>query len=175
MTKKIAALLAHYRLEKLPVEGTFYRNTYRAKVLTDSGLPTGTAIIGLYTNEPKSLSLFHKLTHDEVWHFYHGDPFELYLLHPDGSAETVTMGSDFAAGQRVQFTVPAHTWQAARLLPGGEYALFGCTVAPGFTPDCFTGGTQAELLKTHPRQAQIIEELAVAAGEESLPAGFKDA
>jgi hypothetical protein len=64
----------------------------------------------------------------------------LYLLHPDGSSEEVVMGPDLTAGQQVQFTVPAGVWQGGCLAEGGEYALFGCTMAPGFTPGCFEAG-----------------------------------
>ena len=167
--EKINALIRHYRLEKLPVEGTFYRNTYRSATTTADKLPTATAIIALYTREPLSLSRFHKLDRDEMWHFYDGDPFVLHLLYPDGSAENVVMGVDFAAGQRVQHLVPAGTWQAGRLLPQSRFALFGCTVSPGFTPTCFSGGTASELLKKYPQQSEIIREMCVADGEEEMP------
>ena len=30
-------------------------------------------MIALYCDEPRSVSLFHKLPVDEVWHFYKGD------------------------------------------------------------------------------------------------------
>jgi predicted cupin superfamily sugar epimerase len=101
------------------------------------------------------------LAHDEVWHFYAGDPLRLVLLHPDGSAEDVVMGSDVRSGQHPQFTIPAGTWQAGELIPGGRYALFGCTMAPGFTPACFTGGSAEELLGGWPAREADIRRLAV--------------
>jgi len=65
----------------------------------------------------------------EVWHFYAGDP--LLLTLSDGDTTTrITLGTDFAQGERPQAVVPADVWQAAR--PLGRFTLVGCTVAPGF-------------------------------------------
>jgi uncharacterized protein (DUF952 family)/predicted cupin superfamily sugar epimerase len=102
-----AALLQHYRFERLPVEGTLYRSTWRSGSVDDPRPPAGTAMIGLYAESPRSVSCFHRLTRDEVWHVYGGDPFILYLLHPDGRSEEVLMGPDPLAGQRVQQLIPA--------------------------------------------------------------------
>ena len=148
------ALIERYGMQPLPVEGTLFAETYRS--------PESTAIVALYANDPPSRSHFHLLAHDEVWHAYAGDPFRLVLLHPDGSTEDVVMGRDVRAGHHVQFTVPAGTWQAGELLPGSRYALFGCTMAPGFTPECFTGGEAEELIARWPTREADIRRLAPA-------------
>jgi predicted cupin superfamily sugar epimerase len=57
--------------------------------------------------------------------------------------------------------IPAGVWQAGELVAGGDWALYGCTMAPGFTPSCFEGGTVELLLATHPRRAADIERLGV--------------
>ena len=93
--------------------------------------PAGTAIVGLYCDDPPSHSLFHRLAFDEVWHFYAGDPVRLVLLHPDGSSENVTLGADILGEERVQCVVQAGTWQAGEPVPGGEWAFFGCTGVRG--------------------------------------------
>ena len=167
-----AAMLRHYRFERLPVEGTLYRSTWRAGAASADGGPAGTAMIGLYTQSPESLSCFHRLAHDEVWHVYGGDPFVLYLLHPGGASRQVLMGASPAAGQVVQFVVPSGVWQAGCLAPGGRYALFGCTMAPGFTGGCFEAGIAADLIAQYPDQADIIRRLAVNRDERHMPAGF---
>ena len=82
------------------------------------------------------------------------------------------MGTDLAAGQQLQAVVPAGTWQAARLSAGGQYAIFGCTMAPGFTGACFEGGTVAMLMQQYPDQADLIRELAVHDKETKMPEGF---
>jgi predicted cupin superfamily sugar epimerase len=71
------------------------------------------------------------------------------------------LGRDLGAGQRVQFRVPAGTWQAGELLPGGRYALFGCTMAPGFTPECFRASPAGPLVAGWPDRAADIERLAI--------------
>jgi uncharacterized protein len=148
----------------LPVEATFFVETYHSRARTASGGAAGSAGIGLYCDDPPSRSLFHRLAFDEVWHFYGGDPLRLVLLHPDGTDEDVIMGGDVVAGQAVQHVVSAGTWQAGELAPGGAWALFGCTMAPGFTPACFEGGRVPDLLATHPHRAADIERLALPSG-----------
>ena len=147
------ALIERFDLRPLPVEGTLFAETYRSSAAS--------AIVALYSVDPPSRSNFHVLTHDELWHAYAGDPFRLILLYPDGTSADVVMGRDTGAGQHVQFTVPAGTWQAGELLPGGRFALFGCTMAPGFTPDCFEGGRAAPLIAGWPSRESDIRRLAV--------------
>jgi uncharacterized protein (DUF952 family)/predicted cupin superfamily sugar epimerase len=168
------ALLRHYRFDRLPVEGTLYRSTWRSAPALDlpgSG-PVGTAMVGLFADSPHSVSCFHRLAFDETWHVYGGDPFTLFLLRPDGVCDEVLMGSDPLAGQRVQQVVPAGTWQAGCLQAGGRHALFGCTLAPGFTGSCFEAAIADELAAQYPAQAALIHRLAVNGVESRLPAGF---
>ena len=57
-------------------------------------------------------------------------------------------------------------------MEGGRYSLFGCTLAPGFTGDIVTGGTQAELLKLYPDREQDILNYRLMGGETFMPDGF---
>ena len=171
MHPETKAIIDHYQFERLPVEGTLFISTYRSKQEFDDGKPVCTAIIALYANDPLSVSMFHKLPVDEMWHFYGGDPMRLILLHPDGTSEDVIMGSDPARGQVVQHIIPGGVWQAGHLQEGGRYALFGCTMAPGFTDDMFIGGTREELLSMYPDREEDIERLGC--GDETrMPGGF---
>lgn len=174
MHEVAAALVEHFGMEPLPVEGTLFASTYRSRTETAVGIPAGTAIVGLYCDDPPSRSLFHRLDFDELWHFYGGDPIRLVLLHPDGRSGEVFLGSDVLAGQHVQYVVPAGVWQAGELAPGGEWALFGCTVAPGFTGACFEGGGVTALLAAcYPGREEDIRRLGVPDGHDtSMPAGF---
>jgi len=173
MHPEVAALVERYGLSSLPVEGTLFASTYRSEADTADGGPVGTAMVGLYCQEPSSRSLFHRLPADEVWHFYGGDPIRLVLLHPDGTSAEVWLGPDADAGQQVQFVVPANVWQAGELHPDGVYGLFGCTMAPGFTGTGFVGGHRAHLLRTHPDRAADIERLGVPDGERAdMPDDF---
>jgi predicted cupin superfamily sugar epimerase len=104
-------------------------------------------------------SALHSLTTDEVFHFYYGDPVEMLLLDPQGSAERVILGQDLLAGQRVQFVVPRGVWQGSRILPGGEVALMGTTMAPGYEPSDFVLGDRQNLSQAFPEYADLIAKL----------------
>ena len=167
MHPKIKSLIEHYNFQPLPAEGTFFVSTYRSATEFENGKPHGTAMIGMYCDEPRSLSLFHRLTADEVWHFYGGDPLRLVLLYPDGSSKDVIMSDE-----NVQVVIPAGVWQAGHMVEGGVYSLFGCTVAPGFTGDMFEGGTQQQLLDQYPDRIDDIRKLGINTNEIHMPKGF---
>jgi len=158
-------------MTRLPVEATFFAQTYRSAGTHGDG-PLGSAGVGLFCTDPPSRSLFHRLTFDEIWHFYAGDPFRLVLLHPGGLAEDVVLG-DPLAGHSAQHVIPAGSWQAGEVASGGAWSFFGVTMAPGFTAACFEGGRAADLLTTHPARAADITRLSVPEGEPvTMPEDF---
>ncbi|AWT44178.1 MULTISPECIES: cupin domain-containing protein [Streptomyces] len=149
-------LVAHYALEPLPREGGLFRRTWAGPEGPD-GRPAGSAIVVLLTAD--DFSALHRLPTDEIWHHYLGDPLELLLLAPDGTARTAVLGPDPRAGQHVQYTVPAGTWMGGRVADGGAWTFFGCTMAPGFTYADYEHGDAAELTARYPGQAARIMEL----------------
>ncbi|MGC0376353.1 cupin domain-containing protein [Streptomyces sp. SAI-229] len=151
-------LVAHYGLEPIPREGGRFRQTWAGPARPD-GRPEGTAIIALLTGAPGDFSAMHRLPADEIWHFHLGDPLDLLLLAPDGTARTPVLGPEVLGGQHVQLTVPAGTWMGARVAAGGAWTLFGCTMAPGFTYEGYEHGDAAELTARHPDRAALITEL----------------
>ena len=172
MNKRIKDIIDHFKFEILPVEGTFFKQTYRSSILNEEGTPQSTAMIGMYCNSPLSFSSFHKLTQDETWHFYLGDPLTLYLLHENGTMEEITMGTNFEKGELIQFTVPAGVWQAGCLKEDGQFSVFGCTLSPGFTSDCFQAATKEELMYKFPLQKDIILKLSINGNETKMPDGY---
>lgn len=153
----ILGLLPH------PVEGGYFVETYRSTDhLPAAALPAryggaraaSTAIYYLLT--PDTFSAMHRLASDEIFHFYLGDPVEMLHLHPDGSHQLVVIGPDLEAGHRPQVIVPRGTWQGARLIPGGRYALLGTTVAPGFDYTDYETASRPALLATHPAANDLI-------------------
>jgi predicted cupin superfamily sugar epimerase len=172
MLPEVKALIDHYQFQPLPVEETLFVSTYRSQQEFGDRQPFGTAMIGLYCEQPLSYSRFHRLTADEVWHFYSGDPLRLILLYPDGTSKDVIMGSNPLQGQLVQFVVPEGVWQAGHLLAGGRYALFGCTMAPGFTDSMFEGGSRSLLINQYPDRAEVIDHFGCSDEATRMPGGF---
>src|SRR5438046_10492032 len=124
-------IIALWQLRPLPLEGGYYRETYRSS----DRLPTAdkalsTAIYYLLT--PRTFSALHRLPSDEIFHFYLGSPVQMLQLWTDGEGRVVTLGPDVLAGQSPQVLVPRGVWQGRYLLPGGAYALLGTTLAPAF-------------------------------------------
>jgi predicted cupin superfamily sugar epimerase len=153
-------------LKPLPSEGGYYAESYRStERLPREWLPQrytsersfGTAIYFLLT--PDTFSAMHRLVSDEVYHFYLGDPVEFLCLREDGSGEIFTIGTDLDHGMRPQIAVPRGTWQGSRLRPGGEFALLGTTVAPGFEFADFELASRADLLQRYPSYAEMILKL----------------
>jgi uncharacterized protein len=76
--------------------------------------PVGSALYFMVT--PQAPVRLHRIKNDQLYHYYLGDPLELFLLHADATSERVVVGPDIAAGQRVQFLIPGNTFHTARLL-----------------------------------------------------------
>ena len=158
-------VIARLQLQPHPVEGGFFRETYRSAdtLRTPAGeRSVGTAIYYLLT--PKTVSALHKLPGDEVFHFYAGDPVRMLQLWPDGSTRTLVLGTDLAAGQVPQLVVPGGVWQGSVLVEGGAWALLGATMAPGFDYADYTAGDRAELSGRYPAVRAMIERLTPLAG-----------
>ena len=148
-----------WNLSEMPTERVFFRQTYVDPKAGSDGKPLCSAIVALVTDDPSTFSDMHRLPTDEIWHFYLGDPIELLLLHPDGRDELVVLGPDVLEGQEVQHVVPAGTWMGARLRPGGEYGVWGNTMAPGFILSDFEGASAEDLIARWPDRAALIMAL----------------
>lgn len=160
-----AEVIAQLQLRPLPVEGGFYRETYRSPDLLpartvarfDCVKSAATAIFYLLT--PNTFSALHRLPTDEIYHYYIGDPVEMLLLEPSGAARELTLGSDLGAGQLVQVVAPAGVWQGSCLRSGGSYALLGTTMAPGFDFADFEAGERETLIRQFANHRSMIERL----------------
>ena len=159
-------IIDHLGLVPLTIEGGYFRETYRAPLMISAkALPNeyagdrnaSTCIYYLLT--PETFSAIHRVKSDEVFHFYAGDAVEMLQLWPDGSGKIVTIHNDLAAGHEPQLVVPAGVMQGCRLIAGGQWALMGCAVAPGFDYADFTLGNRQELATSYPEFADMISQL----------------
>jgi predicted cupin superfamily sugar epimerase len=99
-----------------PIEGGFFRETYRSTAVVPSELlpdeyrvrsvrSMGTAIYYMLTRE--TFSEMHRVPTEEVFHLYLGGPARMLQLFPDGHALEIVLGTDLLAGERPQVVVPA--------------------------------------------------------------------
>jgi predicted cupin superfamily sugar epimerase len=161
--EKLKSLL---NLVPLSIEGGYFAETYRStemisaeclQVRYSSARSVGTAIY--YLLEPGTFSEIHRVASDEIFHFYLGDPVEMLQLWPDGSGKQVIIGTDIESGMAPQLVVPHGVWQGARLVAGGEFALLGCTVSPGFEYADYESGSRQLLSAAYPEHREMIRAL----------------
>jgi len=159
-------LIKKFNMKVLPGEGGYYSETHRADHnLSESSLPESynsdrslsTAIYYMLT--PDTKSLLHRLPTDEIFHFYLGDPVLMLQLYPDGGSKKIILGQDINKGQTVQLVVPKGVWQGSCLLEGGEFALMGTTMAPGFDFVDNEVGKKDDLKNLYPSDEDLIIKL----------------
>jgi predicted cupin superfamily sugar epimerase len=162
---KAEKLIKQFDLQQHP-EGGWYRQTYKStELISASTLPKrfigdrafSTAIYFLV--EKGNFSAFHKIKSDECWHFYAGDPLNVYIIDQKGDLKVITLGNELNNEQTFQYIVPANCWFASRPAPGSEYCFVGCTVAPGFEFEDFELANKEALSAMYPQHANIISEL----------------
>lgn len=132
MITRAKELIQQFNLSKHP-EGGYFREVYRSKNNCTIG-PSGdvkswlTDIYFLLTGN--DISRFHRVKHDEIWHFYEGDPLVLTEIYPVSmEIHTITIGQP-GPSLNYKHCVKGSTWQSAYTI--GEYSFVGCTVGPGF-------------------------------------------
>lgn len=155
------------RLELQPhPEGGYYRETYRSEGsipadVLNSGFPAPrnfcTSIYYLLTRG--NFSAFHRLKQDELWFYHGGDSLIVHEIRPDGMYIRHEVGNPLSIGRAPQTMVPAGSWFASEISPGGEWALVGCVVSPGFDFDDFELADSGELLGAFSQHKEVIERL----------------
>ena len=131
-------------LEPLGREGGMFRSTYRSPALMPDGSNAGSAIFFFLT--ANAYSHLHRLPTDE--------------LFPDGSSRRVILGQDILSGQQLQALAHAGSWQGSHVLDGGEYALLGTTMSPGFRESDYEhAGDPDALIAQYPEQGELIRRL----------------
>ncbi|NOR87908.1 MAG: hypothetical protein GQ527_09885 [Bacteroidales bacterium] len=154
------------KLELLPhPEGGYYKEVYR-----DNGIISQDALVGGFTGdrnfstaiyyllEKGDFSCFHRIKSDEIWHLYAGGSAIIYYFL-EGQLHTLKLGTDIEKGESPLCIVPKNTWFAAELSPNTDFALMGCTVAPGFD---FTDFEKAQLSDLEPfylKYSNLIKRL----------------
>jgi predicted cupin superfamily sugar epimerase len=153
MNSEAERLIAELRLSPHP-EGGYFRETFRSadRITTARGTTRSalTTILFLLTGE--NFSAFHRLTSDEIWHFYRGDPLAVEIIDAAGRHERRTLGAE--GPWQTAVTAGAHF--ASHVEDPSGYALVGCDVAPGFEYSDFYLATRAVLIAQYPQHAPLI-------------------
>ena len=163
MHPKAQKYIKQLQLKKHP-EGGYFREVYRSgERILPTHLPKrykssrnfSTSIYFLL--QEMQFSSFHILKSDELWHFYDGWKVLLYVINKDGELVTKKLGKDKDC--QLQLTIEKQNWFAAELEDKKSFALFGCTVSPGFEFDDFELGNRNILIKKFPRHSILIKRL----------------
>jgi predicted cupin superfamily sugar epimerase len=94
--------------------------------------PEGGYFVESFRNKYTSLlkagqtSHWHRLTKDEILHFYLGAELALFTSEDAVNVKSITLNNN----KKFHTTVKAGTWFSMKTV--GEYSLIGCTVSPPF-------------------------------------------
>jgi predicted cupin superfamily sugar epimerase len=122
------------------------------------GRPLGSALYFLVT--PGAPVRLHRIRNEQLYHYYLGDPLEVFLLHADGTSERVIVGPDLRSGQRVQLLIPGNTFHTARLIGRRQWFLGASTEWPGVVPADVEMGNLDELAGKFPSVAADLRAIA---------------
>ena len=112
-------------------EGGYFRQTYKSDFIVqpEKRSYTRSCATHIYYYLQRGMySKFHKVKHDEIWNLYDGEGVKLYVYDDKNNQvdEQILSKRDY----RFHAIVHGGLWQAAE--PTGDFALVGCTVAPGW-------------------------------------------
>lgn len=149
-------------LVPLEGEGGYYKQTFKDSLPVSFKGPNhesrnrsaSTAIYYLITQN--QFSALHRLPQTEVFHFYLGSPIEMVQISNDGTLKQLTLGPHLEQNQHLQVIVENNTWQGTRLIRGGEWALLGATVSPGFEFEDMELASRSELISLYPSLRETI-------------------
>ena len=122
------------------------------------GRPMGSALYFMVT--PDAPVRLHRIRNDQLYHYYLGDPLEVFLLRGDGKSERVVVGPDLRAGERVQLFIPGNTFHTARLIGRRRWFLGASTEWPGVVPADVELGNLDELAGKYPAVAADLRAIA---------------
>jgi predicted cupin superfamily sugar epimerase len=55
---------------------------------------------------PEARVRLHRISNDQLYHYYLGDPIEVLMLRENGKTERAVVGPDLRGGQCVQLLIP---------------------------------------------------------------------
>ena len=114
------------KLQMIPhPEGGYFKESYRNENIS----------LIYYLLQKKEKSHWHRLTKNEILHFYNGDPLKLLISKDGKNIEEIILNNKINNDQIFHYIVKAGTWFSME--SQGEYSLIGCAVVPPFDYDDF--------------------------------------
>ena len=165
MKRTASFWINHLKLNE-HIEGGAFAEVYRSELgLPQSILPkifkgNRTASTSIYfLLQFGQFSAFHRIASDEVWHFYQGDPLQVYEIQENGALIVHRLGNNPDLGETFQCVIRSGSWFGSRTEVPDGYSLVGCTVAPGFDFEDFELAERNSLIQTYPQHKSLIESL----------------
>tara|TARA_B110000263_G_C15036139_1_gene386399 strand:+ start:197 stop:607 length:411 start_codon:yes stop_codon:yes gene_type:complete len=113
-------------IEKLKMishpEGGYFSESFRDK--------SNNVSLIYYLLKKDQRSHWHRLTKNEILHFYEGQPLNVHISEDAETSYTKILGKNIDNNENLHLVVSAGSWFS--MTSSGSYSLIGCTVAPGF-------------------------------------------
>jgi hypothetical protein len=113
-------------IEKLKMtshpEGGYFAESFRDK--------NNNVSLIYYLLKKNQKSHWHRLTKNEILHFYDGYPLNVNISKDAKTSYTKILGKNINNNESLHIVVLAGSWFS--MTSSGLYSLIGCTVAPGF-------------------------------------------
>jgi len=148
-------------------EGGYYRRNWQSLFTGDLKDSSGKVVfqdrrIGssiIYLLPSIEVTTWHRVSCDEMWHFYSGSPLRLYVISKLKGLEEMILGPNVLSGHFVQLIIPRLTWFAAEVIQEDSYSLCGCTLYPSFSYTDFEIAERQKLLDDYPQYRDTIEKI----------------
>ena len=108
-------------------EGGYYSESFRDK--------DNSVSLIYYLLKKGQRSHWHRLTKNEILHFYKGDPLSVHISDYTETIITKKLGSDIVNNENIHLVIRAGSWFSMNT--EGNYSLIGCTVSPAFEYEDF--------------------------------------
>ncbi|MDA0348766.1 MAG: cupin domain-containing protein [Verrucomicrobia bacterium] len=148
---RLESLKTRLGLRPLGGEGGLFTEAYVSNLMveaTDGPSPASNCIYYALTKDQPQNHLHH-LVSDDYHILIEGGPADYYIFHPEGKAESITLGCDLEAGQKMVVATPANCWKAIRLNLHAKYVLIGSVVTPAWNPNRITIGSGQSFIDTY--------------------------
>ena len=103
-------------------EGGYYSESFRDE--------NSSVSLIYYLLKKGQRSHWHRLTKNEILHFYKGDPLSIHISADAKTTITKKLGHGIADNENLHLVIHAGSWFSMN--SEGNYSLIGCTVSPAF-------------------------------------------